>query len=226
MSLTASPFDPTTGELLTVYRDAYLRDDLSAGHTKLVDAYLKKNATLGTQTWQRFHEMAQTGEQVQAVGWMERQLNLVRTSAGRTRRQAASLVAATVLIGGAVFAGTATPTTLAAALPLAEEAPAAATGAMRMMTVHGKILDENGRPLIGATVFEKSTHKAVSTNADGEYALLVAAGRPTTLAYGYGGYTDEEVQFNGRSVENVTLVPNYDAPTKPARKHKRWFFFN
>ena len=225
MSLTASPFDQTTGELLTVYRDAYLRDDLSAGHTKLVDAYLKKNAALGTQTWQRFHEMAQTGEQVQAVGWMERQLNLVRTSAGRTRRQAASLVAATVLIGGAVFAGTATPTTSAAALPLAE-APAEATGAMRMMTVHGKILDENGRPLVGATVFEKSTHKAVSTNADGEYALLVAAGRPTTLAYGYGGYTDEEVQFSGRSVENMTLVPNYDAPTKPARKHKRWFFFN
>ena len=95
-----------------------------------------------------------------------------------------------------------------------------------MTTVRGKILDENGRPLIGATVYEKSTRKAVSTNADGEYAMLVPAGRPTTLAYGYGGYTDEEVQFNGRSLENVTLVPNYDAPVKPARKHKRWFFFN
>ena len=223
MSLTASPFNPTTGELLPVYRDAYLRGDLSAGHTKLVDAHLKKNAALGTQTWQRFHEMAQTGEQVQAVGWMQRQLNLVRTSAGRTRRQAATLVAATVLVGGAVFAGTTTPTE---ALPTAAEAPNATASAMRMTTVRGKILDENGRPLIGATVFEKSTRKAVSTNADGEYAMLVPAGRPTTLAYGYGGYTDEEVQFNGRSVENVTLVPNYDAPAKPARKAKRWFFFN
>ena len=218
MSLTASPFNSITGELLPVYRDAYLRGDLSAGHTKLVDAHLKKNNALGTQTWQRYHEMAQTGEQVQAVGWMQRQVNLVRTSAGRTRRQAASLVIVTVLIGGAVFA--ATPTTLVA------KAPAATAGAMRMMMVHGKILDENGRPLIGATVFEKSTHKAVSTNADGEYAMLVLADRPTTLAYGYGGYTDEEVQFNGRSVENVTLVPNYDAPAKPARKAKRWFFFN
>ncbi len=226
MSLTASPFNPTTGELLPVYRDAYLRGDLSSEHTRTVDAYLKQNAVLGTQTWQRYHEMAQTGEQVQAVGWMQRQVNLVRTAPARTRRQAASLVAATLFVGGAVFAGTSAPTTPTAALPVAVEAPTAAATAMRMTTVRGRILDENGRPLIGATVYEKSTRRAVSTNADGDYAMLVPAGRSTTLAYGFGGYTDEEVQFNGRSVENVTLLPNNDAPVKSARKAKRWFLFN
>ena len=221
MSLTASPFDTTTGELLSVYRDAYLRGDLSREHTSQVDTYLHKNKTLGTQTWQRFHAMQQTGEQVLPVGWMQRQIDLVRTSPQRTRRQAASLVAIAVFVGGAVFAGTGTtanPTTTG-------DAPAETVGAVRMTTVRGKILDENGRPLVGATVLDKAGHRGVSTNADGEYTMLVPADRPTTLAYGYGGYSDDVIQVKGSRVENVTLVPNYDAPAKPAHKAKRWFAF-
>ena len=217
MSLTASPFDATTGELLPVYRDAYLRGDLSQAHTHSVDAHLKQNPALGTQTWQRFHDMQQTGEVVQSVGWMQRQLDLVRTSPQRVRRQAASLAAVAALVGGAVFANT-TPARLPS---LSVDAPTEATIAMRMTTVHGKILDENGHPLAGATVLEKGTRRGVSTNADGEYALLVPAGRPTTLAYGYGGYADDEIKFIGNTTENRTLVP----VAKPARKAKRWFAF-
>ena len=226
MSLTASPFNPTTGELLPVYRDAYLRGDLSAEHTRLVDANLAMNTALGKNVWHRFHEMADTGEQVQAVGWMQRQIGLISTSPKRVRRQAASLVAVTALVAGAVFAGT-SPVAAPAASAV-EDAPTAATAAVRMTTVRGKILDENGRPLIGATVLEKSTHQGVSTNAEGEYTLEVPAGRATTLAYGYGGYVGEDVSFsgNGKAMTPVTLVPTYEAPAKPARKAKRWFFFN
>ena len=217
MFLTASPFDPTTGELLPVYRDAYLRGDLSAAHAQAVDAHLKKNATLGTQTWNRFHEMAQTGEQVEAVGWMQRQVRQVRTAPQRTRRQMVALAAVAVLIGGSVFAGT---------TPVAE-APTEAAGALRMTTVRGRILDENGRPLVGATVLEKSSHRGVSTNADGEYALTVPAGRATTLSYGYGGYVGEEMSFSGNNtaVGAVTLVPTYEAPAKRTGKLKHWFSF-
>jgi hypothetical protein len=219
MALTASPFHPTTGELLPVYRDAYLRGDLSREHTALVDDYLKKNTALGTQTWQRFHTMQHTGEQVQAVGWMQRQLALAQSSPQRVRRQAATLAVGVALAAGAVFAGNA-PT----AAGEGNEASTEAAGAVRMTTVRGKILDENGRPLVGATVLEKGAFRGVSTNASGEYTLLVPAGRPTVLAYGYGGYSDEELQVSGtgKAVENVTLVPNYDAP-KPARKSWRWF---
>lgn len=225
MSLSASPFNSITGELLPVYRDAYLRGDLSAEHTRLVDANLAMNAALGKNVWQRFHEMAETGEQVQAVGWMQRQIGLISSSPKRVRRQAASLVAVTALVAGAVFAGT-SPVAVSAAA--GELAPTATASAMSVTTVHGKILDENGRPLIGATVFEKSTHQAVSTNADGEYALTVPAGRATTLAYGYGGYEGEDVSFSGtgKAIAPVTLVPTYAAPAKPVRKAKRWFFFN
>ena len=219
MPFTASPFDATTGQLLPVYRDAYLRGDLSQAHTRLVDAHLRQNPALGDQTWQRFHDMQQTGELVVPVGWMQRQLDLVRTSPQRVRRQAASLLAVAALVGGVVFANNTTP-----AMPpsLLGAASTEATSAMRMTTVRGKILDENGRPLAGATVLEKGTQRGVSTNAEGEYALLVPTDRPTTLAYGYGGYADDEIQFTGNTVENRTLVP----AAKPARKARRWFFFN
>ena len=223
MSLTASPFNPSTGELLPVYRDAYLRGDLSAAHTQAVDAHLKKNATLGTQTWQRFHEMAQTGEQVQAVGWMQRQMNLARTAPQRTRRQVTALAAVAVLIGGAVFAAGTTPSTTPTA-PIAN-APAETASTLRMATVRGRILNENGQPLIGATVLEKNSHRGVSTDANGEYTLTVPAGRATTLAYGYGGYVGEEVSISGnaKAMSAVTLVPNYEAPAKRVSKLRHWF---
>ncbi len=216
MHLTAYPFDATTGTLLPVYQDAYLRGDLSPDHTRLVDAYLKNNPTLGTQTWQRFHTMQQTGEVVQSVGWMQRQLELVRTSPQRVRRQAAAVATLAALIGGAVFA------TPAPHLALPAEAPAEAASAMAMTTVRGRILDENGHPLVGATVLEKGTRHGVSTDANGEYALRVPAGRSTTLAYGYGGYVDDEMSLTGRTgstVENRTLVPT------TTHRARRWFFF-
>ncbi|SFQ27964.1 carboxypeptidase-like regulatory domain-containing protein [Hymenobacter arizonensis] len=225
MSLTAYPFDTTTGELLPVYRDAYLRGDLSREHTALVDAHLKKHASLGNETWQRFHDMQLTGENVQAVGWMQRQINLVRTSPQRVRRQAASLVAVAALIGGAVFANTA-PATKADTADTAAETTVEAAGMMRMTTVRGKILDENGRPLIGATVLDKVNSRGVTTDAEGNYAMLVPVDQAVILAYGYGGYTGEDIKVNGKQVENVTLVPNYESRVKPARKAKRWFAFN
>ena len=222
MLLTASPFDATTGALLPVYRDAYLRGDLTRENSNLVDAYLRQNATLGAQTWDRFHAMQQTGEQVQAVGWMQRQVELVRTSPRRVRQQVASLLAVTVLIGGAVFANNTTPTKrLNLTLPVVPTEEVA--GARRMTTVHGRILDENGHPLAGATVLEKGTRRAVSTNADGEYTLLVPAGRPTTLAYGYAGYSDDETLFDGQSMSSVVLLPK--AKSETPRKAKRWLLF-
>lgn len=226
MALTASPFDAATGQLLPVYRDAYLRGDLSREHTVLVDAYLKKHAALGDQTWERFHAMQQDGEQVQAVGWMQRQMDLVQAQPQRFRRRAASLGTIAALIGGAVFAGTNLPTSTPTAVEdiVAAPAEAAAASSMRFVTVRGRILDENGRPLVGATVLEKGSYRGVSTNAQGEYAMLVPAGHKTTLAYDYGGYTGEEINVSGNKTENVTLVPS-DAPTKAAKKAKRWWLF-
>lgn len=225
MKLTAYPFDANTGELLPVYRDAYLRGDLSQENTQLVDAYLKKDAQHGSQTWQRFHTMQQDGEQVEAVGWMQRQLNQMQTSPQRMRRQVAGLAVLAALVGGSVFAATSEFT---GTEPVLDDTPLAVTSTTRMSTLSGRILDENGHALVGATVFEKGSTRGVTTNADGEYTLAVPTGRPTTLAYGYGGYSSEEIAVSGNAhtLDNMTLVPQYEGKTKPARKAKRWFFFN
>ncbi|GAA4389025.1 carboxypeptidase-like regulatory domain-containing protein [Hymenobacter koreensis] len=218
MSLTASPFDPATGRLLPVYRDAYLRGDLSDANTRAVDAYLKARRGSGDETLRRFYEMKQEGEQVRPVGWVQRQFDLVRTAPQRLRRRVAGLVAAVVLVAGAVLAGNAPEVEVAAERSLAAEA-----SGRGMSMVKGRILDENGHPLVGATVLVRGSQRGVSTNAQGEYALLVPAQGLTTLAYGYAGYEGEEVDVRGGRTESVTLLPREKA--KPVRPAKRWWLF-
>lgn len=242
MKLTASPFDPTTGELLPVYRDAYLRGDLGRAQAQAVDSYLKRNSDSATETWQRMHEMTLEGDAVTPVGWVQRQLDMIRTEPERFRKRAASLVVGAAMMSGAVLAGTnlptanqpteMTPMTEAAAVvaPAAAEASAleaTAASAMRMVTVRGRILDENGHPLVGATVLTKGGRNGVSTNAEGSYVLRVPATQ-TTLVYGYGGYTDEVVALKNHAnhTRNVTLVPrDEDGNEVASAKKHRWFIF-
>ncbi|PJJ53236.1 carboxypeptidase-like regulatory domain-containing protein [Hymenobacter chitinivorans] len=225
MKLTASPFNPQTGELLPVYRDAYLRGDLAHAHTRAVDAYLKTNGHSADDTLRRFYEMKQQGEQVRPVGWVQRQFELIRTEPKRFRQRAAAMVVGGALLGGAVFAGTSLPNEPVeenvVLLPASAEA-AEASSALLTMTVRGRILDENGKPLVGATVLQKGTFRGVSTNADGSYSMRVPVGQ-NTLVYGYGGYTNDEVQISGSSTQNVTLLPRDKAEQKALKKARRWW---
>ncbi|WP_046242653.1 carboxypeptidase-like regulatory domain-containing protein [Hymenobacter terrenus] len=75
------------------------------------------------------------------------------------------------------------------------------------MTMSGKIEDENGRPLVGATVLLKGSSKGTSTDANGNYTLEVPAGNDNSLIYGYGGYDDEVVRIRNSQPVNVTLTP-------------------
>ncbi|WP_324674756.1 carboxypeptidase-like regulatory domain-containing protein [Hymenobacter sp. GOD-10R] len=223
MKLTASPFDPTTGELLPVYRDAYLRGDLARTQTKAVDEYLRRNSQQGTDALHRLHNMATEGEAVRPVGWVNRQIDLMRTEPERFRRRAASIVAGAALVGGTVFAGTNLPKSN---LPFEHAAMTEAASSLRMVAVRGRILNEEGKPLVGATVLHKGSSRGVSTNANGEYVLFVPAGasKTTSLQYGYGGYVEEEVPVAtaaASKAHNVTLVPQ----TEQAKKHRRWLFF-
>ncbi|WP_375435810.1 carboxypeptidase-like regulatory domain-containing protein [uncultured Hymenobacter sp.] len=101
---------------------------------------------------------------------------------------------------------------LPAAEPVAEQvveeaAPAvAASTAPTFYTLSGRILDENGRPLAGATVLLKGSRKGTGTDANGIYALEVPAG-DNQLVFGYGGYQDQEVHTRGSQPVNVTLLP-------------------
>jgi hypothetical protein len=85
--------------------------------------------------------------------------------------------------------------------------------------VHGRILNEKGLPLAGATVLRKGTAQGTSTDAQGNYTLRVPADAQATLQYGYGGYTEQEVAASQASAAStVTLQPK-------AGKRRHWLFF-
>lgn len=113
----------------------------------------------------------------------------------------------------------AAPTVAAAAPAPVEAAPAPAPAAApepaapTTVTMSGKIEDENGRPLVGATVLLKGSSKGTSTDANGNYTMEVPSG-DNTLIYGYGGYDDEELRSSGGKPVNVTLTPRAKASRK------------
>ena len=232
MALKTNPFHPATGDLLPGYRDAYLRGDLSGTNNDLVDAYLKANPAKGVEAFERYHALQQKGHDVQPVGWLQHQFQLIRTEPARFRQRAGSLLLVGALLSGAAFANNhkATPTSRVAeltttlgtteTLSAAAAASEALASASRMTTVNGRILDENGRPLIGATVLDKTSGRGVSTDAQGNYVLAVPATQAHHIQFGYGGYSEEEVQVKGRSVQNVTLLPRTDI-----KKKRHWWSF-
>ena len=94
--------------------------------------------------------------------------------------------------------------------------PAAAASAG---LVRGRITDEQGRPLAGATVLVLGSRTATSTNATGDYALEVPAG--AVLQFGYGGYADELMRAAGPGALNVTLLPKDGTSTRKNRLPNR-----
>lgn len=74
------------------------------------------------------------------------------------------------------------------------------------ITVHGTVLDEQGEPLIGATVMEKGTTNGASADFDGNFQLSVNPN--ATLVVSYVGYTPQDVAVNGRTDITVVLKEN------------------
>ena len=99
--------------------------------------------------------------------------------------------------------------TAPAPVPVAAPEPVAPT----TVTMSGKIEDENGRPLVGATVLLKGSSKGTSTDANGNYTMEVPSGE-NILTYGYGGYDDEILRNTGSKPVNVTLTPRAKASRK------------
>ena len=77
-----------------------------------------------------------------------------------------------------------------------------ASFAQEFTGILGTVIDENGEPVIGATVIEKAKpQNATITNIDGQFAMKVAEG--TTLVVSYVGYQSQEVK--AKSQMTVTL---------------------
>lgn len=71
-------------------------------------------------------------------------------------------------------------------------------------TVTGTVVDEQKKPVNGATVTVKGTSRATSTNAAGAYSITAEAN--STLIISYIGYIALEVPVNGRTQVNVDMI--------------------
>ncbi len=73
------------------------------------------------------------------------------------------------------------------------------------ITVKGKIVDEKGEPLPGATVMQKGTTIGTITDADGNFSLSVSS--DATLVVSFIGFKNTEVAVEGKTdLGNITLV--------------------
>jgi len=73
------------------------------------------------------------------------------------------------------------------------------------LKVSGKVIDEKGEALIGASIIEKGTSNGTSTDGTGSYTLSVGYAN-ATLIVTYVGYTRIEKEINGQETQNFTLA--------------------
>ena len=70
-------------------------------------------------------------------------------------------------------------------------------------TVNGRVLDEFGDGIVGATIRVKGTQTVVVTDVDGNFSIKAAQG--ATIVVSYLGYTDKEVVVKGNDI-TVNMV--------------------
>ncbi|MGN6267167.1 MAG: SusC/RagA family TonB-linked outer membrane protein [Ginsengibacter sp.] len=71
------------------------------------------------------------------------------------------------------------------------------------LTVKGKVTDDIGQPVIGASVIVKGEQAGTSTNADGNFEIKAPANG--TLVISSVGFTEQEVKVKGNQFLNVSL---------------------
>jgi TonB-linked SusC/RagA family outer membrane protein len=72
------------------------------------------------------------------------------------------------------------------------------------IVIKGRVVDEKGVPLVGATISDFSTGKIVLTDFNGEYEITVL-NSGISLSFSYVGFEDQTVKIAGRLVINITL---------------------
>lgn len=87
-------------------------------------------------------------------------------------------------------------------LPREEPAIAKINNQVVVLTVKGKITDDKGLPLPGATVTEKGTKNYAITNGSGEFSITVAQ-ENVTLVFTYIGYKSRELPASSTAMKVV-----------------------
>jgi TonB-linked SusC/RagA family outer membrane protein len=69
--------------------------------------------------------------------------------------------------------------------------------------INGKVTNDSGEPLVGATVAVDNTNIQTTTNSNGEFSLSVPAN--ATLVISYVGYPDQKVEVGNRTRVDVIM---------------------
>ncbi|MBO0947897.1 SusC/RagA family TonB-linked outer membrane protein [Fibrella forsythiae] len=77
-------------------------------------------------------------------------------------------------------------------------------GQTKAITVTGRVSDENGNPLPGASVVVKSTNTGTTSNQDGNYSITVDEN--ALLVFSSISYDPQEIPVGARSVINVSML--------------------
>ena len=73
--------------------------------------------------------------------------------------------------------------------------------------ITGRVLDNNGEPIIGASVVEQGTKNGTVTDIDGNFVLSSSKENPT-LDISYIGFLSQQVKARGGATINVTMKEN------------------
>ena len=73
--------------------------------------------------------------------------------------------------------------------------------------ISGKVLDENGEPLIGAGVILQDGKRGAVTDVDGKYTLDLKSG-DAVITVSFMGYATQEIVIGERKVIDVNLKPD------------------
>lgn len=84
---------------------------------------------------------------------------------------------------------------------------AISVNAQNKQKVTGRVLDDNGQPVAGATVVVDGTTNGTTTDFDGNYTIT--ADSDATLKVVFIGYDDVLVPVNGQSIVNFTLKDSF-----------------
>ena len=68
--------------------------------------------------------------------------------------------------------------------------------AAQNFNVKGSVTDQNGEPIIGATVMEQGTKNGVVTDIDGNFSLSVSSPK-SRIRVTYVGYKTQDLPVNG-----------------------------
>ncbi len=79
-------------------------------------------------------------------------------------------------------------------------------------TIKGKVVDKNGEPLPGATVYLKDSSTGVITNNNGEFNLRIDSNiESATVVVSFIGMKTQEIAYTGQLILNVTMESSTEA---------------